>query len=186
RRVLFRSERNAAVTSINNTLRETKNTRKRAELLPAVVNIMIAAARIEEALEATKELYGIANEFNTPYLCAMSAHCQGAALLAKGDTQAALEHVQKALSLWRTLDLPYESARTRELKGLAYRELKDQDISDAALAASKWTFEQLKATPDLQRVDRLLKRKKNHPTHGLTLRELQVLRRVASGKTNKS
>src|SRR5690606_6903291 len=94
---LAQGERNAAVTSINNTLRETKDTRKRAELLPAVVNIMIAAARIEEALEATKELYGIANEFNTPYLCAMSAHCQGAALLAKGDTQAALEHVQKAL-----------------------------------------------------------------------------------------
>ncbi|MCB9289533.1 MAG: response regulator transcription factor [Lewinellaceae bacterium] len=52
--------------------------------------------------------------------------------------------------------------------------------------AAKWVFEQLKAVPDLERANRLLKRERNPETHGLSLRELQVLRLVASGKTNKA
>ncbi len=47
-------------------------------------------------------------------------------------------------------------------------------------------FEQLEAMPDLQRVNRLLNKKRDRDSHGLTLRELQVLRLVVSGKTNKS
>ena len=176
----------AAETSIKNTLRETRDTAGRAELLPAVVSIMIAVKHTEEALEATKELCGIANKFDAPYLYAISSYCQGAVYLAEGNVQPALEHLQKALKLWNTLDMPYESARTRELKGLAYRELNDKDNSDGELAAGKWVFEQLKAMPDLQRVNRLLDKKRDHETYGLTLRELQVLRLVVSGKTNKS
>ena len=176
----------AAETSIKNTLQETKDTTSRAELLPAVVIIMIAVKHTEEALEATKELCGIADEFDAPYLYAISSYCQGAVYLAEGNVQPALEHLQKALKLWNTLDLPYECARTRELKGLAYRELNDKDNSDVELAAGKWVFEQLKAMPDLQRVNRLLNKKRDHVTYGLTLRELQVLRLVVSGKTNKS
>lgn len=183
---LAQGQYNTAETSIDNTLRETKDVRKRAELLPAMVDIMIVARRIEDSLAAANELHGIANVFNAPYLYAMSAHCAGAAFLARGNIQSALDQTQKALSLWHTLDLPYESARTREVKGLIYQKLKDQDNSDAELAAAKWTFKQLKATPDLHRVEQLLKRKRNHANHGLTLRELQVLRRVASGQTNKS
>lgn len=175
-----------AETSIHNTLRETKDIRKRAELLPAAMAVMIATRRTEEALDAATELEDIANEFNAAYLYAMSAHCRATALLANGDSGLALDHAQKSLSLWRTMDLPYETACTRELKGQIYMELKDQDNADASLAAARWIFEQLNAKPDLQRIDRLLKRKRNPSTHSLTLREIQVLRRVASGKTNKS
>ena len=53
------------------------------------------------------------------------------------------------------------------------------------LVAAKWVFEQLKAMPDLKRIERLIKTKRNYQNYGLTLRELQVLGRVASGKTNK-
>ena len=147
---------------------------------------MIAVKQTGEAREATKELSGIADEFDAPYLYAMSSYCQGAVFLAEGNIQLALEHLQKALKFWNTLDLPYESARTRELKGLAYRELNDKDNADVELAAAKWVFEQLKAMPDLQQVNRLLTKNRDHTTYGLTLRELQVLRRVVSGKTNKS
>jgi len=179
-------QNDAAETSIRNTLQETKDTKRRAELLPAVVSIMIAVKQTGEALEATKELCGIANEFDAPYLYAMSSYCQGAVFLAEGNVQFALEHLQKALKFWNSLNLPYESARTRELNGLVYRELNDKDNSDAELAAAQWVFGQLKAMPDLERVNRLLNKKRDHETHGLTLRELQVLHGVASGKTNKS
>ncbi len=183
---LLQGLNNAAETSIRNTLRETKDIKKRAELLPAVVNIMIAVKKNEEALEAAKELGEITQKFDAPYLNAMSSYCQGAVFLAEGNFQPALEYLQKAMKLWNTLQLPYESACTKELKGLVYRALQDKDNSDAELSAAKWIFEQLKALPDLERVDRLLNKNQEHESHGLTLRELQVLRLVASGKSNKS
>ncbi|HEY9561311.1 MAG TPA: LuxR C-terminal-related transcriptional regulator [Anseongella sp.] len=183
---LAQGQDDAAETSIRNTLRETEDPVKRAELLPAFVRIMVAVKQTEEALEAARELGGIAIEFDAPYLYAISAYCQGAVFVAEGNVQPALEHLQKALIFWNTLHLPYESAHTRELKGLIYLKLNDKDNSDAEFAAAKWLFEQLQALPDLERINRLLNKKQHHETHGLTLRELQVLRLLASGKTNKS
>ena len=183
---LAQGSKEGAVTSITNTLQETKDPKKRAEVLPAVVSILLSAKQIEESYEAAKELCDIARDFNVPYLFAMCSHCQGAVLHAKGNFRPALEHLQKALKFWNSLNLPYESACTLELKGLAYLELNDKDNSDAELMAAKWIFEQLNAATDLERVNRLLKHEANHASHGLSLRELQVLRLVASGKTNKS
>ncbi|MCJ7465360.1 MAG: response regulator transcription factor [Maribacter sp.] len=184
---LAQGQADAAETSIKNALRETEDLRRRAELLPAVVRIMIAVKKTEEAHKATKELRDIAHAFEAPYLQALSAYCQGAVFLAEGRPQLAIDPLLNSLKYWNTQQLPYESAYTRELKGLVYKELHDKDNSVMELAAAKWIFEQLKAKPDLERINRLLHtKKKHHETHGLTLRELQVLQRVASGKTNKT
>lgn len=183
---LAQGQNDAAATAVTNTLLETNDTIKRAELLPAAVNIMIAVNRTDEARVAVHELLKIASEFDALYLSAISSQCRGAVLLEMGNMYHALECLQKALELWHTQDLPYEAARTRELKGRAYRELNDTDNADTELAAAKWIFEQLGAAPDLERINQSLKKKRHHETHGLTLRELQVLRRVTSGKTNRS
>ena len=174
-----------AATSIRNTLNETKDRKRRSELLPAFVRIMIATEQSEEAHQATEELSSIAKAFDAPYLHGMSSYCLGAVLLSKGEIHLALEHLQKALKYWNTLDLPYESAQTRELKGIAYQKLNDKDNVTVHLAAAQWIFEQLEAKPDLERVNQLLSKKRQHDTRGLTLRELQVLSRLTSGKTNK-
>ena len=179
-------QNDAARTSIINTLEQTKNRIGRAELLPTVVTVMLALKQPEQALTASKELCEIANEIDTPYLYGMSAYCQGAVFLGLGNIQLALEHLQQALKLWNALYLPYETARTRELNAIVYRELNDNDNSDVELAAARWIFEQLHAAPDLERISQLLKKKRDHQVHGLTLRELQIVRLVASGKTNKS
>jgi DNA-binding CsgD family transcriptional regulator len=183
---LSQLQNDAAETSIRNILLVTKDPKRRAELLPAVVQIMIAVKHNEEAMQAAMELCGIAMDFNVPYLLAMGAYWQGKAFLANGNVEPALEQSVKALKFWNTLNLPYESACTRELKGMIYLELNDKDNSDAELMAAKWVYEQLGAMPDLGRINRLLNSEKNHDTHGLTLRELQVLRLVASGNTNKA
>jgi len=182
---LAQGQNAAAETSIRNTLQETKDPKRRAELLPAVVSILTTVKQTEDALKAAKELCDIAKDFNVPYLLAMCSYCQGIVLQEKGNTRLSLEHLQKALKFWNTLNLPYESACTRELKGLVYLELNDKDNSDAELMAAKWLYEQLGAIPNLERVNRLLKKERSPETHGLSLRELQVLRLVASGKTNK-
>ncbi len=182
---LAQGQKEAAEISIRNILRETKDRLKRAEILPAVVSIMLAVDRPGEALEAASELRDLAYDLNTPYLHAISASRQAAVDLAHEKDQAALEHIQLALQLWSELHLPYETASARELKGLIYREMKDKDNSEAELAAARWIYQQLNAKPDVQRIDRLLKANDSHVTHGLTLRELQVLHLVASGKTNR-
>ncbi|WP_340113715.1 response regulator transcription factor [Maribellus mangrovi] len=182
---LAQERTNVAETAIRNTLQETIDPKRRAELLPAVVHIMLAAKKTENAHKAEKELCIIARDFNVPYLLAMCSYCQGKVSFAEGNKRAALEHLQKALKFWNSLNLPYESAFTREIKGIVYREMNDRDSSETELIAAGWIYEQLGAIPDLERINRLLNRKRQPETFGLSLRELQVLNLVASGKTNK-
>lgn len=183
---LAQGENDAAETSISNNLQETKDPKRRAELLPAMVSVFISSGQTKGALEATEELCRIARDFNVPYLIAMCCYCRGSVFYAKGEVHPALEQLQKAMKFWNSLNLPYESACTRELRGLVYNELNDKDNSEAELMAARWVYEQLGAMPDLERVNQLMNKENDPEIHGLSLRELQVLRLVASGKTNRS
>jgi DNA-binding NarL/FixJ family response regulator len=54
------------------------------------------------------------------------------------------------------------------------------------LDAARWAFEQVGAHPDRARVDALTHGAPSRGTHGLTPRELEVLRHVAGGASNKA
>ncbi|RPI43618.1 MAG: hypothetical protein EHM46_03825 [Bacteroidetes bacterium] len=183
---LSQGQDNAAETAIRNSLLETKDATKRADILPAFVRIMIGVNKTGEAMEAVEELKDITTQFDTPYLQAMYSHCLGAVCLAEGNVHLVLEHLQIALKFWNSLYLPYESACTQELIGILFRKLDDKDRSETELSAAAWIFGQLNARPDLERVSRLLNKGRVRDNHGLTLRELQVLRLMASGRSNKS
>ena len=70
--------------------------------------------------------------------------------------------------------------------GLACRALGDHDGADLELQAAKAVFENLGAAPDLDRVESLIHERSTARRNGLTRRELQVLRLVTTGKTNKT
>jgi DNA-binding NarL/FixJ family response regulator len=72
------------------------------------------------------------------------------------------------------------------LLGRACRALGDEDGTALELGAARDVFERLGALPDVARVDSLLKPEAPERSHGLTARELEVLRLVAGGKTNKA
>ena len=74
----------------------------------------------------------------------------------------------------------------RVLVGLACRALGDDDTAAMELEAARGVFAQLGAAPDLARVDALGPTAAYADAHGLTPRELQVLRLVAAGGTNKA
>jgi DNA-binding NarL/FixJ family response regulator len=76
---------------------------------------------------------------------------------------------------------PYEVARVRVLIGLACRALDDEDTALFDLAADA-AFTELGAKPDVERVDAL---RFARTTYGLTDREVQVLRLVAAGRSNR-
>jgi DNA-binding CsgD family transcriptional regulator len=158
----------------------------RTRLLPALIEIMLAADEIQEAREACRELEETAASFDTNVMTAIAAHARGSLELAEGDARSALVSLRRAWQVWQQMEAPYMLARARVLMGLACRALGDDDGGELELAAARTLFEQLAARPDLLRVDALIRGGAQDSAHGLSPRELQVLRRVAAGKTNKA
>jgi DNA-binding NarL/FixJ family response regulator len=118
-------------------------------------------------------------------LGAMAAYARGAVDLADGDASAALTALRRAEHAWRKLDAPYEAARVTVLVGLACRALGDEETAALELDAARDAFARLGATPDVARVDSLARTDPHYDLHGLTQRELQVLRLVAAGRSNR-
>jgi DNA-binding CsgD family transcriptional regulator len=176
----------AAAAAIRRVLDEARDRVARCRLLPAYVEIMLAANDVEAAGAATDELSEIADDLDAPLLRALTAHAQGSVRLVEGDAPAALAALRHAWTAWQKLDVPYEAARVRVLIGLACRKLQDEDTAQMELDAARWAFQQLGAAPDLARVEAFSRKRPAEAPGGLTPRELDVLRLVAGGKTNRS
>jgi DNA-binding CsgD family transcriptional regulator len=174
----------AAVASIGRALGETRNPLKRAAMLPAHVEILLAAGNPTAASEAADELEKVADAHSTPVLEAAAHHARGAVLLAGGDPHAALGGLRVAARVWAHLGLPYEEARTRRVIAECCRMLGDDDASSLELGIARGIFSGLGARPDVVRVDSLLATQPPS-SHGLSKRELEVLRLLAQGMTNK-
>jgi DNA-binding CsgD family transcriptional regulator len=175
----------AAASAIRRALNEATQRLKRAALLPAHVEIMLAVGDLEAARTASRELEEIAVGQGSDALVAMSAHAGGAVALAEGAAGPALLALRAALQSWQELEAPAEAARTRVLVGLACAALGDNDTAALELEAARDVFERLGARPDLDRLDSLIGRAPPSDTYGLSARELQVLRLVAAGKSNR-
>jgi DNA-binding CsgD family transcriptional regulator len=148
-----------------------------ARMLPARVEIMLAIGRLDEARAACRELEAIATPYDGGALPAVAAHARGRVDLAAGDARVALASLRRARELWLELEAPYEAARVRELIGLACRALGDEDTAALELEAARAGYAELGAEPDLVRL--------GDAPGGLTERELEVLRHLAAGETNK-
>jgi DNA-binding NarL/FixJ family response regulator len=176
----------AASSAIRRVLDEASQPRVRAALLPAYVEIMLAGGEVEDARSACGELETISGAHRSDMLRAMSAQARGALELAEGDPQTALVALREAWQAWQELEAPYEAARVRVLVGLGCRAVGDEDTAAWELAAARSVFAGLGAAPDAARVDSLTASPQAAAAHGLTQRELQVLRFVARGATNRS
>ena len=174
----------AALSTIRRVLGEATDPLKRAGLLPAYVEIMLAAGDLDEASSACSELQGIAARYESAMLGAMVAYARAAVHLAGGDAQAALADSRSAAAVWQELEAPYDVARARVLVGLACRELGDEDAATLELEAARSAFERLGAAPDLAHLA-ARGRDSGDDRHGLTPREVEVLRLLAAGRSNR-
>ncbi len=173
----------AAAAAIAREREEARSIPQACAVLPAYVEIMIAARNLDLARDAVFELAAHAEHLGAPFLRAMADHARGAVALASDEHRQALEALRSAAAKWRELEAPYDAARTRVLIGLACRAAGDVDAAALELEAARRAFEQLGARRDLARLDEL---SASRQAAGLTARELQVLRLVAAGKTNKA
>lgn len=182
---LAQGRSNAAAAAIRRVVSATRDRLQRARLLPAFIEILLAVGDIPDARGACRDLEDIAKSFHTAVLAAMAADARGAIELAEGDAQAALGSLRCAWQVWQHIEAPYLAARVRVLVGQACRALGDVEGAALELDAARTVFKQLGAGPDLARIESLSQETAiDHPA-GLTRRELQVLRLVSTGKTNK-
>lgn len=175
----------AAYTAIQQLLDEAREPGKRAFLLDAAVEIALAAEDISHAAEYGKELSLIASKIDAPYLHSLSERASGAVSLARADAREAGAALRRALNGFRDLEAPYEEARCRVLLSQACLALGNPDQAGMELTAACEIFRKLGAAPDLARAESRRLAKAPSQT-SLTGRELEVLRLVASGMTNRT
>jgi len=182
---LAQGQNAAASSSIRRIAEEVREPGSRARVLESYVEIVLAIGDVAGARAAADELHDIANRFDAPWVTAMSTRARGAVLLAEGDLKRALAELRRSWVLWCELDAPYEAARTRVLIASVCRKLEDCDAAELELEMAHEVFLRLGATPDLARLKEFSSKTKHSDTNPLTAREIQILKLVATGRTNR-
>ncbi len=172
----------AALSAVRRLLGEAADPVHRAQRLPGVVEVLLACGELGEAASTTRELERLADTIGSAAVLARAAYAAGSVELAGGDASGALPYLRRARHLWTSLDYPYEVARTQVLLGRALRDVGDATSGATELATAATTFRRLHAAPAVAEVEAVLE-----PASlpgGLSAREVEVLRLVATGRSN--
>jgi DNA-binding CsgD family transcriptional regulator len=173
-----------AVASIRRLHAETQRT-DRAEVLATYVDVMLAGGDVAAARSAGAELAELAAQQDSEVLTSLAVEATAAVCSAEGEPAAALPLLRRAWKGWRELGMPYDAARVRARIGDCCRALGDEGSAQMEYDAARLVFEQLGAQPDLERLDERAAAT-TRAVDGLTAREVEVVRLVAAGHTNRS
>jgi class 3 adenylate cyclase len=130
----------------------------RLSMLPAQVEIALAAGDVPTARGAADALKDLAQRFQIKVVSARAATAAGAVRLAEGDASGAVGELRAAVASWREHDAPWDTARARALLGRALIADGATDAAGRELQAAREVFERLDARPDLRTVDDHLER----------------------------
>ena len=171
----------AAVAAVDRLLGEAADPVHRSRLLPAAVEVLLAGGQPDAAASLATELGSIAASFDCPSVQARADHAAAEVALATGEPATALRVLRRERGVWERLGARYDLARCRVLVGRALRALGDDQSAVTELTVARRTLSELGARPAEQEAAALIR-----PTlpAGLTEREVEVLRLVATGKTN--
>jgi DNA-binding CsgD family transcriptional regulator len=184
---LARGQADAAAAAVRRALDETDgDCGKRAVLLAASVEILLALGDLPAAQAATTELEQLAASVDALLLRALADRAAGSVLVAEGQSRAAVAVLRRSWRAWQQLEAPYEAARVRVLIASACRALGDDESAAMEVDAARWVFQQLGAAFDLALLDGQARSAALPPDGGLTVREIEVLRLIAAGETNKA
>jgi len=183
---LAQARTEAAAGSIGLALAAAKERSRRARLLPAYIEIMLALGKLEEAEAACREVDEIASHFGSGLLRAHSAQARGMLQLARGESLEASRLLREAFQQWQAIDAPYLAARVRLLLARCARALHDADGERFELRAARAAFAELGLAEYPGANDLIGAKSGAGHRHPLTARELEVLRLVATGATNKA
>ena len=181
---LAQGDAGTAAAALRTALASTPTGPRRARVLAACVEVALATGDAAGARASSDELATIADALGTRAIQAAAAATEGTVLLAEGDADGAADRLRTAISLGQDIRIPDETARARARYGEALRALGDDEGAQLALIGALASFEQLGAEPDAEAVRHLLEAPGSIPG-GLSAREVEVLRLLAAGKTNR-
>jgi len=173
-----------ALTTLTRLVADRRRPEDRAELLAALVGAQLAAGDRTAARAAAEELAGIAGSLESPLLSGFADQSLGAVLCAEGSAVPALTALRRAWHTWRELELPQFAAQTRTLIGRCLLSLGDEDAAQLEFEAAREAFTLLGAVPDLAQLDAI--GVSAALPDGLTAREVEVVRLVAEGLSNRA
>ena len=179
---LARGRTDAAAAAVRRVLGEPRDPIHRSQLLSGSIDVLLAADDLDAARPLVAELVAVGEAFDSSSLRAMGGYAVGALALAEDRPENALAPLRTALRTWRELNWPYEAARTQVLVGRALRGLGDEESAVGELEGAARALTTLGAGPAAQEVGRLLA--PGPLPGGLTAREAEVLRLVATGRSN--
>lgn len=149
----------AALTMIKHALENSSWDRLGcARLLPAAVEIGLAAGDGAAAAGWLQELKAIVEGYEAPILNASALCAQGAVQLAEGHAADAVGSLREGWTLWHDLGMPYEGGKARALLALGHMAQGDKETARLELHAAKSTFERLGAAPDARRTSEALEK----------------------------
>lgn len=178
--LLARGEPDAAWSEVTDAVvRGSGDPFRCARLLRAQAEIGTATGRPEAAAGAAGKLRALADDFGTPGFEAWADHAAGLVALAAGKPRDAVEPLSMAAERYREMRAWYDAAVTEALCADAQALLGDAGAAREHQDAAQSVFRRLgiEARPSHPEADR--------PTGGLTAREVEVLRRVAAGLSNR-
>jgi len=155
------------------------------QYLPALIEIELAAGNTSAARRALDRLHEVSGASSMPFRQAVSRYSEAVVLLAEGESRAAYTSARAAISLWSRLSAPCEVARSRVIVGLACRALGDEASAIVEFDAARATFERLGAMPALGELN-VVDARGAVDSGPLTPRELEVIRLVTVGRSNRA
>jgi LuxR family maltose regulon positive regulatory protein len=189
---LEREDHAAAVDRAERYLRRVppENRTERAAGLEVLIRARAGLGDLGGARSASAEVRSLADAVGTPLLHAAADEAEGTILAAAGDHDRARRLLEDAVDRYGRSGAPFDAMRAR--MGLA-RSLaalgRTEDASGEARAALE-VAHRLGAALDVERAEALLEQVENRgpvkATGPLTDREVEVLRLVAAGKTNRA
>jgi DNA-binding CsgD family transcriptional regulator len=182
---LAQGRRSDARAAVDSALATAHPGGDRWHLLAAASEVCCACGDTAAARAAADELDEVAREQTGEWLRAIAATAVGSVLLAEGRPRDAGAVLRGAFEAWGGLRVPYEAARVRLLLGEVCQALGDADGALLEWDAARYAFDELGAVDDLARVEARLSPAPPSRPSGLTERELDVLRLVAQGCTNR-
>jgi DNA-binding CsgD family transcriptional regulator len=151
--------------------------------------------RVQEACSA---LSRIVTETSNPEALAGLAHGLGESLLLEGESLKAVRQFEQALALLDGIEIPFDRAHTRWRLGAALEAAGKHERAVEELQRAAGIFEKLRAEPFRLEIEKELVALGAHAGQlrsarmgrrlkqaGLTNRQIEVLRKLARGMTNR-
>jgi class 3 adenylate cyclase len=148
----------AALASITDALAQMIGVHRedRGSVLPAAVNIALAAGQINSARDALAELESWGRSFQTTASLASVAEARGQIQSASGEAEAAITSLREACRMWCEVDAPFEAARARVIVAGALRASGQESNATGELETALSAFERLGARREAERVRSML------------------------------